>query len=232
MKSKKTNLGKTINSLWNFWSPVIFTFSLYFGIRNFLFEARYIPSGSMLPGLQVKDRLIIEKITLKRRLPRRGEIVVFNSPFSFDNILNKKSVISPLQCSIVNLPIISSLVGVSDPTCDAYIKRVVAIAGDEVLINNKGQVIINGGVQSEAYGVNYCFSSTKETALCPAWIGNVPDGHVFVLGDNRKNSWDGRYWPGGGFLPVKEILGRAVWRFWPINRIGTLSLKTATNYFA
>jgi len=46
---------------------------------------------------------------------------------------------------------------------------------------------------------------------------------VLVLGDNRQNSWDGRFWPGGPFLPEKEILGRAVIRFWPLNRLGGLS---------
>ena len=51
----------------------------------------------------------------------------------------------------------------------------------------------------------------------------VPDASVLVLGDNRQNSWDGRFWPGGPFLPENEILGRAVIRFWPLNRLGGLS---------
>ena len=55
-------------------------FALYLGIRQYLVEARYIPSGSMLPGLQIQDRLLVEKLTYRSRPPQRGEIVVFNSP--------------------------------------------------------------------------------------------------------------------------------------------------------
>ena len=55
-------------------------FALYLGIRQVLVEARYIPSGSMLPGLQIQDRLLVEKLTYRSRPPKRGEIVVFNSP--------------------------------------------------------------------------------------------------------------------------------------------------------
>ena len=46
---------------------------------------------------------------------------------------------------------------------------------------------------------------------------------MLVLGDNRRNSWDGRFWPGGAFLPEQEIIGRAVFRFWPFNRFGLLN---------
>ena len=59
---------------------MLFTLALYLGIRHYVAEARFIPSGSMLPGLQIQDRLLVEKLTYAGRPPRRGEIVVFNSP--------------------------------------------------------------------------------------------------------------------------------------------------------
>ena len=210
------------SQFWDFWFPMLTTFSLYFGIRAYIAEARYIPSGSMLPGLQIQDRLIIEKLTLRKRMPRRGEIVVFNSPYVFDPILKINGVASSFKCLAYNLPIISSFLSGREPSCDAYIKRVVAVAGDEVFVDEIGQVSINGESYLEPYVHNLCAPKVRDQFSCPALIRKVPEGHVFVLGDNRRNSWDGRFWPGGGFLPVEHILGRAVWRFWPINRLGML----------
>ena len=93
--------GTKKNLFWDFWAPIFFTLSIYLGIRNYVAEARYIPSGSMLPGLQIKDRLVIEKLTFRNRSPRRGEIVVFKTPYSFDRVLNpnpnNKSI--PLKCA-------------------------------------------------------------------------------------------------------------------------------------
>ncbi len=213
-----------VNKLWDFWGPIAMTLALYTGIRLYVAEARYIPSGSMLPGLQLKDRLIIEKLTYKRRPPRRGEIVVFNSPYSFDNKLNKAGKRSPLKCGLLNFPLIASINGLSDPSCDAYIKRVVAIGGDKVRITNRGQVFLNDTLITESYVSDFCNLDALGRSSCPPLRGNVPKGHVLVLGDNRNNSWDGRFWPGGAFLSEEEIIGRAFWRFWPISRFSSLSL--------
>ena len=69
------------------WGPIIFLTFLISSCRSFLAEPRYIPSGSMLPGLQINDRLIIEKFSLRNKKPKRGDIVVFKSPYSFDEKL-------------------------------------------------------------------------------------------------------------------------------------------------
>nr|WP_320675462.1 signal peptidase I [Prochlorococcus sp. MIT 1341] len=209
-------------SFWDFWAPIIFTLAIYIGIRNYIGEARYIPSGSMLPGLKVQDRLFIEKITLRGRAPSRGEIVVFNSPYSFDPVLSASRAFSPLKCALLNFPLLTLVPGLSDASCDAYIKRVVAVAGDQVFVNYKGEVIIDGKRESEPYVSRYCSANSYSMNGCRPLLGKVPEGHVLVLGDNRGNSWDGRFWPGGNFLPVDQIIGRAVWRFWPLSRLGPL----------
>ncbi|MFN9531219.1 MAG: signal peptidase I, partial [Cyanobacteriota bacterium] len=65
---------------WAFWRSILLTLAVALGIRQFLVEARYIPSGSMLPGLQLQDRLLVEKLSYRNRPPERGEIVVFHAP--------------------------------------------------------------------------------------------------------------------------------------------------------
>ena len=210
------------NPFWDFWAPILLTLSLYTGIRHYIAEARYIPSGSMFPGLAINDRLVIEKLTFTRRSPRRGEIVVFNSPHSFDPLLRSKKAPSTIKCALVNFPLFASLTGIGHPACDAYIKRVVAVGGDQVAINSQGEVSLGGVRSQESYVTNFCNQDRNGFGNCKAIQTKVPYGYVLVLGDNRSNSWDGRYWPGGPFLPENEIIGRAVFRFWPLNRFGIL----------
>ena len=147
-----------LDILWDFWAPFFLTILLYVGIRNYVAEARYIPSGSMLPGLQVNDRLLIEKLTFRRRTPKRGEIVVFNSPSSFDKELlsrRQQEVPSAFKCALLTFPLISFLPDIVDPACEAYIKRVVAIQGDKIIVDVQGRVFVNGELVKEPYVENY-----------------------------------------------------------------------------
>ncbi len=212
-----------LDPFWDFWGPVLFTIALYFGIRHFVVEARYIPSGSMLPGLQIQDKLLVEKLSYLPRGPKRGEIVVFNSPYAFDPALSPASRPSAFQCMFANLPLIGVIPGVANPACDAYIKRVVAVAGDRVSVNPRGEVTLNGTLLDEPYVTNYCQLDPQGMSPCLTLNGTVPKDSVLALGDNRSNSWDGRFWPSSPYLPTDEILGRAVWRFWPWSRIGGLN---------
>ena len=202
----------------NDWVQLIFLVFFISSCRSFVAEPRYIPSGSMLPGLQIKDRLIIEKISLRKRDPVRGEIVVFNSPYSFDQgYISQRKTSLPTKgyCFFMSFPPISFVPGLRDKACDAYIKRVVALSGDMVMVNKKGEVFINNKKIDEPYIGSKC-----DFYPC-AEIENmkVPKGYFLVLGDNRANSQDGRSWP-GTFLPKEEIIGRAYFRFWPFDRIG------------
>ena len=108
---------------------MIFTLALYLGIRHYVAEARFIPSGSMLPGLQIQDRLLVEKLSYATRGPKRGEIVVFNSPHAFDPALKTAGSPPTFRCALANFPLLGLIPGLSHPACDAYIKRVVAVGG-------------------------------------------------------------------------------------------------------
>jgi signal peptidase I len=162
---------------------------LAFGIRQFVAEARYIPSESMVPTLLVNDRLIVDKVGYYFHSPERGDIVVFNPT----NAL------------------------VKDGFHDAFIKRIVGLPGDQVAIANS-RVYINGKLLVEPYlpaktqtNLNTCGPET--VFLSEPKV--VPTNAYLVLGDNRNNSFDGRCW---GFVPRNNIVGRAAVRFWPLNR--------------
>ncbi len=207
---------------WSFWRSIVLTLAVALGIRQFLVEARYIPSGSMLPGLQLQDRLLVEKLSYRNRAPQRGEIVVFHAPHHFDRVLSAQHKPGPLGCLLVNIPLIGPMLGLQEPACDAYIKRVIAIPGDRIEVNPKGQVLLNRKPLSEPYVTNTCPVDSRGVGPCPTLDVVVPPKTVLVLGDNRANSWDARFWPGGPFLPESEIIGRAFWRFFPFNSSGSL----------
>ena len=182
----------------------------------------------MLPGLQVGDKLIVEKLTYRSRPPRRGEIVVFHSPSAFAPVWKLEAgKPNPFKCGIVTFPGISWFVdrvlAQRYPECEAWIKRVIAIPGDVIEVNARGAVTLNDKKLKEPYVTNYCMTGEGGMTGCKGLYTTVPKNSVVVLGDNRRNSQDARRWPGGPFLPDDQIIGRAVFRFWPPSRIGPLS---------
>jgi signal peptidase I len=158
---------------------------LAFGIRTFVAEARYIPSGSMLPTLQINDRLIVDKLAYKFSDPKRGDIVVFNPTKELEE----------------------------QKFHDAFIKRIIGLPGDTIEVK-EGQVFVNGNVIKEPYLDR---ENLPKYQYGPV---TVSQGSYLVLGDNRNNSYDSHYW---GFVPREKIIGRAIVRFWPFDRVGGIS---------
>lgn len=174
-------------------------------IRFFIGEPRLIPSGSMHPTLIEGDRLFIERVTHFIKKPERFDIIVFYPP---NEVLEQ----NPWAW-------FTRLTGLFN-TDIAYIKRIIGVGGDKIEIkqdaNDKTRVFLNGMPLDERYILDGEMPSCNSRMHCSVV---VPDGEYFVMGDNRANSYDSRYW---GFLPDDRVIGRAVFRFWPILRVSPI----------
>lgn len=98
-----------------------------------------------------------------------------------------------------------------------FIKRVIGVPGDKVSLEN-GKVIVNGKTLNEGY-LSAGTTTSGASFLAEGQEVTVPTGSFFVLGDNRPHSSDSRYW---GFVPYKDIIGKAWLRYWPLNRFGVI----------
>ncbi len=165
-------------------------------IRWQVLEPRWIPSGSMLPTLQIQDKILVEKVTPKitsnSNLSKfRNKIIVFNVP--------------------------EQLIKAGYETDTALIKRVIGIPGDKVEVK-EGKLYLNDIAQD-----NYISDKNINYSIGPLV---VPEQSFWVMGDNRNNSMDSHIW---GFLPYEKIIGRAIFRYWPLNKIGPIRFPILNN---
>lgn len=187
---------------------IVFVVVMVIIIRFFIGEIRWIPSSSMEPTLTVGDRLFIERVTRFYKKPTRGDIVVFYPPMT--------------QLQNTPLKVFQRLTGFFCKDI-AYIKRIVAKGGDKVEVkkvkDNKYKVVVNGKELKEDYILNdFDYIECNDEMYCGPMT--VPEGHYFLLGDNRGNSQDSRFW---GFLKEDRVIGRAIVIFWPLNRLRMLN---------
>jgi signal peptidase I len=184
-----------------------------FCIKTFVAQAFFIPSASMVPQLEIHDRVVVSKLSYDLHHVRRGDIIVFDRPPDFPG-----QVQVPAHLNAVERFVRAVLrgVGVVQPSTDEFIKRVIALPGEVVDIHDD-HVFINGHELIEPY-----LPPGTVTQLTSARVRlplRVPAGEVWVMGDNRANSADSRV-----FGPVREstIVGRAILRVWPFSRIAFL----------
>jgi signal peptidase I len=181
------------STLREYFESIVVAVVLALFIRTFVVQAFKIPTGSMEPNLLVGDHLLVnkfvfapvatdlERLVLPMREIRRGDIVVFKFP--------------------------------EEPERD-FIKRVIGLPGDTLEMKNR-QLFVNGSRLDEAYA-HYLFpqgDEQSESFDVRSRYGpvTVPQGHYFMMGDNRDNSQDSRYW---GFLPAHYVKGRALTIYW------------------
>lgn len=183
---------------------IVFVVVMVIIIRFFVGEIRWIPSGSMRPTLIEGDRIFVERFSRFYSTPNRGDVMVFYPPSETleSDPLSLFQRLTGFFCKDV-----------------AYIKRVVGMPGDKITIKRQGDgkttVFVNGQALKENYILDdYDYVPCSKSMYCGPM--QVPTGQYFMLGDNRGNSQDSRFW---GFLPQERFIGKAVFLFWPVTRI-------------
>ena len=179
---------------------------LALGIQAFLIKPYKIPSESMVPTLQIGQRVLVNRIGARFSDPDVGDVVVFHPPTGaeMDDMCG-----APPPTGQVCLKPTPEKADVN------FIKRVVAGPGDRLQIRN-GHVILNGKRQKEPF-IRPCRGGAGECDF-PREV-TIPADHYFMMGDNRGSSDDSRYW---GPVPRDWIVGAAFGTYWPPKRIGLL----------
>ena len=165
-------------------------------IRWQVIEPRWIPSGSMLPTLQIQDKILVEKLT-----PR----------------INSKSNLYKLKNKIIVFNVPDQLIDAGYESDIALIKRVIGIPGDKIEVK-EGNLYLNDIKQNNFISDRNINYSTGPYV--------VPDKSLWVMGDNRNNSMDSHIW---GFLPYEKVIGRAIFRYWPLKNIGPIRFPSLNN---
>ena len=204
-EEKEPNVTKEIIS------TIIFVVVCVILIRYFIGELRWIPSGSMRPTILEHDRVFVEKLDFPKKEIKRGDILVFYPP----------------EAQLKNDPwsIFTRLSGIMCKDI-AFIKRVIGMPNDKFEVkydenNAQYRVYINDVALDEPYIISRKdWTPCAQNMYCGPFI--IPQDHYFMMGDNRGNSQDSRFW---GFLAKERIIGRANFMFWPISRINFLKDK-------
>jgi signal peptidase I len=173
-------------------------------IKTFLVQAFFIPSGSMLPTLEIDDRVMVNKLSVRFGEPEQGDVVVFDSPLA-PNGDDDPALDRLLRTIQESLGIRTAVVP------DDFIKRVIGTPGDTVEIRGN-QVYVNGEAIEEPY-----VAAGSNMADSPA--RTLREDEYFVMGDNRNNSYDSRR-----FGPITEelLIGKAFVIVWPADRFTRL----------
>ena len=178
-------------------------------VQAFVVKPYQIPSGSMLPTLQIGQRVLVNRFILDFTDPEPGNVVVFHPPEAVVGGGPECGAVRPEDQSCPRPAIRKS--------SETFIKRIVAGPGDTVSIRN-GLPVVNGKVERpDGYEITPCGPAGLGCDL-PRPI-RIPPGHYFLMGDNRGQSDDSRFW---GPLPEEWLIGKAFGTYWPPNRIGGL----------
>jgi signal peptidase I len=177
-------------------------------IQAFLVKPYRIPSASMEPTLDVGERVLVNRVNYRVEDPSRGDIVVFHPPEGATRG-------GAGECGVTTEKPGQPCTRPTEKRSDVnFIKRIVAVPGDSIAIRD-GHAVVNGKVQKEPFAAP-CGPASECSFPEPF---TVPPDHFFMMGDNRGESDDSRFW---GPVPRKWIIGKAFFTYWPIKRVGFL----------
>jgi len=190
---------------------VAIALALALAIQAFLVKPYRIPSGSMLPTLHINQRVLVNRVGAHFSTPRVGDIIVFNPPVDYLQGCSDPGE-GDAQSGTPN----AKPCGVAGTRRSSvtFIKRVVGLPGDRISIK-RGHVIRNGVRERDSY-THPCGSDVS--CNFPGTI-RVPRGEYYMMGDNRPDSEDSRFW---GPVPRAWIVGQAFFTYWPPDRLGFL----------
>ena len=175
-------------------------------IKAFFMQAFYIPSGSMRDTLVKDDRILVQKISYWNGLPERGDIVVFSDPGGWLDTSEVRVAANPVTRAL-------ELFGLY-PTGGHLVKRVIGVGGDNVkCCDPQGRMVVNEIPLNEK---EYLAQGEKPSLI--DFEVEVPEGYIWVQGDNRSNSADSRVHlgdPGGGLISRDKVVGKVFTVVWP-----------------
>jgi signal peptidase I len=207
----------------SFWRelPVLILIALLLAllIKSFVVQAFYIPSESMENTLLKNDRVFVNKLVYRMRDIERGDIVVFSGVDSWDEGLDFEEPSNPISALFREIGVAFSVI----PGEKDYIKRVIGVPGDKVkCCDGKHRITVNGvAIDEQAYLYPNDRPSDRTFEV------TVPKGRLWVMGDHRSVSVDSRFHmgdPGGGTIPVDQVIGRAFVIVWPLDRAEILPI--------
>jgi signal peptidase I len=188
---------------------VAIALGLALAIQGFIVKPYEIPSASMLPTLRINQRILVDRVGMHFTSPHVGDIYVFHPPVretcaNPNEGQNGLGVDGTSACDVPQ----------TRESTQTFVKRVVGLPGDRLSIQN-GRVIRDGVAEKDGYtipcgGAGECNFPTTIT---------VPKGDYYMMGDNRPDSLDSRFW---GPVPRGWLIGKAFFTYWPPNRLGSL----------
>ncbi|WP_425273065.1 signal peptidase I [Saccharomonospora piscinae] len=213
----------------SFWKelPILIVVALVlaFLIQQFVARVYMIPSGSMeetlhgCPGC-TPDRILVDKVTYHFADPAPGDVVVFRGPDAWVEDDPPSESSNPIAGFFQN---VGSAFGLAPPDERDFVKRIIATGGQTVeCCDDRNRVLVDGQPLDEPY-IHWQSSDSEQREFGPV---TVPEGTVWVMGDNRNNSSDSRYQGGGGergAVPVDNIIGKARLIVLPPSRWGVVS---------